>query len=191
MIILASGSPRRKKLLEQIGIKFNIIKSSCSEDFDDNLTPEEIVKTLSLRKGKDVFLRTDKNDIVISADTIVVLDGKIFGKPKDEADAFNMLRELKGKTHSVLTGLTVIKNGGNITNVCVETKVTFKSISDEEIKKYISSGECSDKAGAYGIQGKGAVLIEKIEGDFYNVVGLPLSKLWDILNESEVSYETS
>jgi septum formation protein len=179
MIILASGSPRRKELLEQIGIEFKVIKSECDEDFDESLSPDEAVKVLSLRKSRDVFERT--GGIVIGADTVVAIDGRILGKPKDEEDAFDMLKLLSGRTHSVFTGLTVIKSKADITTVSVETKVTFKELDDNVIREYISTGEPMDKAGAYGIQAKGEVFAEKIDGDFFNVVGLPVSKLWDIL----------
>lgn len=173
MIILASKSPRRKELLSIITPDFEIKSADVDETLDDNMTPAEAVEHLSKIKALPF-----KNgiDTVIGADTVVSVDNEILGKPIDDNDAFNMLKKLSGRYHSVFTGVTVIKGEIEAT-FSVETKVKFFDLSDDEIKKYIATGECRDKAGAYGIQGYGSLLVEKIDGDYFNVVGLPISKL--------------
>ncbi len=173
MLILASKSPRRKELMEYIGEEFEIASAQVDESYDESLSPCEVVEYLS--KIKAMPLKNEK-DIVIGADTVVATDNKILGKPKDEDDAFLMLKTLSGKEHKVYTGVTLIK-GEKTKTFSVETKVYFYPLTDEEIKEYIKTGEPMDKAGAYGIQGKGCLLIEKIDGDYFNVVGLPVSRL--------------
>lgn len=181
-MILASGSPRRRELLENIGLQFDILPSDVEETIEEGLPPYLVVEQLSLLKAADVAKSQDKHALIIGADTIVVLDGAILTKPKDEADAFAMLEKLSGKCHSVLTGLSIVRNfDGKCVSVCEETKVYFKKLSAEEINAYIKTGEPSDKAGAYGIQGYGSMLIEKIEGDYFNVVGLPIARLYQLL----------
>jgi septum formation protein len=176
-IVLASASPRRKELLEQCGIKPEIIASDIDERISNNHTPEEITMSLSFQKAMEVALRIGEG-LVIGADTVVVLDDEILGKPLDEEEAFSMLRRLSGKCHRVITGFSIIDAEGTERVVDYETtNVYFRSLSDQEISGYISTGECDDKAGAYGIQGKGALLVEKIEGCYFNVMGLPISKL--------------
>ncbi|WP_409228265.1 Maf family protein [Gudongella sp. SC589] len=176
-IVLASASPRRKELLEQCGIKPEIIASDIDERISNNHTPEEITMSLSFQKAMEVALRIGEG-LVIGADTVVVLDDEILGKPLDEEEAFSMLRRLSGKCHRVITGFSIIDAEGTERVVDYETtNVYFRSLSDQEISDYISTGECDDKAGAYGIQGKGALLVEKIEGCYFNVMGLPISKL--------------
>ncbi len=176
-IILASKSPRRKDLLEQIGISFEIDPSDYQEEKDLNLKPHEFAKYLSLQKAKNVAIR-HKDSIIIAADTFVVFEGKILGKPSSEETARKMLTKMSGKPHSVITGFTIIDTKTNkIVSKSIETKIYFKNLSPEEINSYIASGEPMDKAGSYAIQGLGGILIEKIEGDHYNVVGLPLTAL--------------
>lgn len=180
-IILASNSPRRKELLENLGVKFDIIVSDVEEKTDLNAAPHEIAMNLAYLKAKDVSNNVKDDAIVIAADTIVVKE-KILGKPCDEKEAFNMLKSLSGGVHEVITGIAVIANYKDKEILdYVSTKVYFKSISDQWILNYIRTGEPMDKAGAYGIQGKAALFIEKIDGDYYNVVGLPVSRLAVIL----------
>ncbi len=191
-IILASASPRRKELLEQIGVEFEIITSQAEEEYY-NTDPEEIVKELSLMKALDVAQGEEDNYIegdciIIGADTIVVRDQEILGKPVDEEDAFEMLRSLQGRSHMVYTGVAIIEcregideeDGGvgftfDITNHAIGTKVHVMPMAEEEIREYIRTGEPMDKAGAYGIQGRFAAYVEGIEGDYFNVMGLPVS----------------
>ncbi|MGE5804770.1 MAG: Maf family protein [Ignavibacteria bacterium] len=181
-IYLASKSPRRKKLLKQINLKFKVIDVHYTERFKKNEKPYETVKRLSQEKmGK--ARRLTKNGIIITADTIVVINHHILGKPRNEKDAFRILKILSGKTHYVYTGYTISnsKNQKNITSY-EKTAVTFRKLDDNEIRSYISSGSPMDKAGAYGIQDDfGAVFIKKINGCYYNVVGLPLPKVYKSL----------
>lgn len=185
--ILASGSPRRKELLELMGLEFKVIVSQADEDsVSKDLKPALYVQELALLKAsataKEVL--RNKNAVIISADTIVTLDGQILGKPKDEDDAFNMLSKLSGCEHEVYTGYCVMRiSDGKAVCGKVRTKVKFKDLSDDKICGYINSGEPMDKAGAYGIQGLGSLLIEKIDGDYFNVVGLPISALADTLED--------
>jgi len=181
-IILASASPRRKELLEQIGLEFEIITSDQEEHYQ-NTIPEEIVKELALMKAEHVASEIGAKDLlVIGADTIVVLDGEILGKPEDEEDAFSMLNRLRGRVHQVFTGVALLdydrKGKKEIRNFSVETKVYVCEMQKQEIWDYVRTGEPMDKAGAYGIQGKFAAFINRIEGDYYNVVGLPISKIY-------------
>lgn len=182
-IILASASPRRKELLEQCGVIPEIVASQIEERLTENHTPEEISMSLSFQKALDVAERHG-GGLVIGADTIVILDHEILGKPLDEEEAFSMLRRLSGKCHRVVTGYSIIDAEGTERVVDYETTyVYFRSLSDQEIREYVSTGECQDKAGAYGIQGRGALLVERIEGCYFNVVGLPISKLNHSLKE--------
>lgn len=174
-IILASASPRRKELIKMITDEVIINPCDCDETVSDNLKGREIAEYLSKIKGEAVK-NEFKENIIVSADTIVCLNDEALGKPKDYDDAFNMLKKLTGNTHSVFTGVTIIK-GEKMHTFSQETKVTFYELSDEEIDEYISSGDVYDKAGSYGIQGKGGLLVEKIEGDYFNVVGLPVARL--------------
>jgi len=177
MIILASASPRRRELLGQI-CDFEVRATDCDESCALT-SPEELVCELSKRKAQ--ACRAGTEDTVIGADTVVALDGEILGKPKDAEDAKNMLRKLSGRTHSVFTGVTVLKNGGAHT-FCERTDVTFYELSEELIDRYVDTKEPYDKAGAYGIQGKGCVLVKGICGDYFNVVGLPMGRLYHLLN---------
>lgn len=174
MIILASQSPRRQELLKLITDDFEIKVSNVDETLPDGITPKDAVMYLSKIKAR-VF--ADSENIVVGADTVVSLDGKILGKPKDEENAREMLKFLSGKSHSVFTGVT-LANSKKTKTFAVETKVKFFELTDDEIDAYIKTGEPFDKAGAYGIQGCGSLLVEKIDGDYFNVVGLPVSTLF-------------
>ncbi|NLT50709.1 MAG: septum formation protein Maf [Ignavibacteria bacterium] len=183
-LYLASQSPRRKKLLQQINLEFKTFSVDINEDILENELPVEAVKRLASEKMQAAEKLTPKA-IIITADTIVVLDNEILGKPKDEEDAFILLKKLSGKAHTVYTGFS-IKNtftGKTITDY-ETTQVKFRKLSDYEIKEYIKTGSPMDKAGAYGIQDDfGAVFVEKIDGCYYNVVGLPLAKIYKYLME--------
>ena len=180
-LILASGSPRRRELLGLITTDFTVCVSGAEEVVPPGLSPEQTVMALARLKGKDVFL-AHPADTVIAADTVVVSDGVILGKPRDEKDAFRMLRLLSGKTHAVYTGVWIAA-GENETCFCEKTDVTFYELTDDEINAYIATKEPFDKAGAYGIQGKGAVLVRGIAGDFFNVVGFPVAAVYRALRE--------
>lgn len=183
-IILASSSPRRKEILERFNVKFETIVSKVDEDFDSKEQPSEVVKSLALKKCKDVADRCKNGDIVIAADTIVYYD-QILGKPKDRKDAFDMISRLSGKTHLVMTGLAIIEVDSGKTIVDYEvTKVKFRDLNSKKIERYLNTEEYTDKAGAYGIQGYGEILVESINGSFSNVVGLPISKLDKLLEEN-------
>ncbi len=178
-IILASASPRRQTLLKQIGLNFTVHPSGVDEDSIRSNSPADHVLSLSKKKAMEVA-KNYNDAIVISADTIVVLNGEIINKPKDPNEAIQMLKKLSGKTHQVYTGFTIIdtKTGKSISDFEV-TEVKFRDLSDEEIEEYVATGSPLDKAGAYGIQDDyGAVFVEKINGCFYNVVGFPLTKFY-------------
>jgi septum formation protein len=180
-IILASSSPRRKQILEQVGLKFTVEVSDYEENPIPGMSPSKFVETLSLGKAKAVA-KNHNDAIIIGADTAVFIDNKILGKPKTKEEAREMLNKLSGETHSVFTGFTVIdtKNNKIITDH-IETKIKFKNLSDEEIAGYIKTGEPMDKAGAYGVQDRGALFVEYIEGDYANITGLPIVKIFEIL----------
>ena len=180
-LILASGSPRRRQLLEQIGLTFVVRSSDVDESVSPGLTPAQVVESLSARKGEAVAAEAAPGDLVLSADTVVALDGAILGKPRDRAEAEAMLTALSGRTHQVYTGVTLLQDGRRLTGHEV-TAVTFRPLSPEEIAAYVSTGEPMDKAGAYGIQGLGALLVERLEGDYFNVMGLPLCRLGQMLS---------
>lgn len=179
-MILASASPRRRELLNLAGFEFEVITSSVDEVVDPSLPPYELVVSLARQKACDVA-KKNTNRTVIGADTVVVLDGKVLGKPKNEQDAVDMLKALSGKTHEVYTGVCVVK-GSKSKDFYECTKVKFCELTDEQIKSYVATGEPMDKAGSYGIQGKGCVLVEGIEGDYFNVVGFPVSRFCRELN---------
>ncbi len=182
-IVLASNSPRRKELLERVGVEFTVDASDIDERVHDNETPEQIAMGLALQKGLDVAKRYEPGTLIIAADTIVY-SGKVMGKPEGEADAKSMLSALSGSLHQVYTGIAVIEAGTNTKIVDYEcTDVKFKVLSEDKIDKYVASGEAFGKAGAYAIQEKGMTLVEWIRGDFFNVVGLPVSKLETILEK--------
>jgi len=182
-IILASASPRRKELLEKIGLKFEVEPSNYAEDMHSRLSPDKLARAISLEKARAVA-RKHKNAIVIAADTFIVFRGKIMGKPNTEAEARKMLMALRGKSHSVITGFTILDTEENkVLTKSVETVIHIKKLTPEEIDGYVKSKEPLDKAGAYAIQGLGSVIVERIEGDYFNVMGLPLSALAESLKE--------
>ena len=208
-LVLASNSPRRQQILKQVGIKFIVDPAAIDEDLTLDLPPRKLVEYLSKQKALEVAKR-HKNKIILAADTIVVCNNEIIGKPKNKADAKRILKLLSGKVHQVITGYTIIKPKTNeispslrsiemteskdvistlsevegersqfqiITNSVI-SKVYFKTLTDQEIDDYIATGEPMDKAGAYGIQGRGILLIKKISGDYFNIVGLPISEIY-------------
>jgi septum formation protein len=182
-IILASASPRRKELLEKIGLKFEVEPSNYAEDMCSGLSPDELARAISLEKAKAVARRR-KNAIVIAADSFIVFRGKMMGKPGTEVEARKMLMALRGKSHSVITGFTILDtDNNNVLTKSVETVVYIKDLTSKELEAYVKSGEPLDKAGAYAIQGLGSIIVERIEGDYFNVIGLPLSALAEGLKE--------
>ena len=175
MIILASASPRRKELFSIIQKDFKIIPADIDEVLPEGISAEAAAEFLSVQKAKAVF-QEHPEDTVIGCDTAVICEGEILGKPKDSTDAKRMLSLLSGKTHKVITGCAIFKSGKSLSFSEV-TEVTFFELSEKEIDDYIATNEPFDKAGAYGIQGYGSLLVEKINGDYFNVVGLPVAKL--------------
>ncbi len=186
-VILASQSPRRRQLLGQIGLQnFELLSPDADESYDSKLHPEEIVSVLSRRKAEAAAqLLGDSAAVIIAADTMVFLDQLRLGKPRNEEEAFQMLSALSGKTHQVRTGVTAAQGGRRVTKV-ETTDVTFRSLCEREIWAYIRTGDPMDKAGAYGVQGKAALFVEKIQGDYFNVMGLPLCLLGKMLEEFQV-----
>ncbi|MCH1959307.1 MULTISPECIES: Maf family protein [Romboutsia] len=180
-IILASASPRRKEILENINVKFDIVKSDIDEVILEDELPPQVVMRLAFEKSMDVA-KSNQESLVIGADTIVVFNNTILGKPKDKEDARNTIKLLSGNTHEVITGISLINLSANKKIIdYVVSKVKFKDLSEDDINDYINTGESLDKAGAYGIQGYGSLLIEEIQGDYFNIVGLPISKLSDLV----------
>ena len=178
-MILASGSPRRKELLGNMGFSgFTVLKPDFDEDAVTAPDPGGLVEALSAGKAEAAAL-------LLAADTVVVLDGAVLGKPRDEADAFRMLSALSGRTHRVYTGVT-LRRGGEVLTGHEVSEVTFRSLTEEEIRNYIATKEPMDKAGAYGIQGLGALLVEGIRGDYFNVMGLPVCRLGTMLKQFDV-----
>jgi septum formation protein len=186
-IILASSSPRRKALLEQIGLKFKVDASTQEEDYLTWQQPDRLVKEVSLKKAESAAGK-HPDAVIIAADTIGVIGGRIIGKPHSEKEAREILSLLSGKAHMVITGFTVLDTltSKSITR-SVETAVYMKPMTEAEIEAYVATGEPLDKAGAYAIQGRGALLVEKIEGDYFNVMGLPLYALAEALKEFGVN----
>lgn len=188
-IILASKSPRRKELLSTIFNEFECIPSLKEEDMTKKLSYTKLAENLSEQKAEDVFSLTNDDRVVIGSDTMVILGKTKYGKPKNEDDAFKMLKNLSGKTHKVVTGLCVIKFENNIkqkitTNIV--SKVKFCKLTDDEILDYIKSGEPMDKAGSYGIQGLGKKFISKINGDYFAIMGLPVNKIYSICKKLNI-----
>jgi len=182
-IILASASPRRKEILQNTKLKFEIQKSEIEEAVFEEESPESMVVRLAYEKAFDVAQK-NRDKLVIGADTIVVLGDEVLGKPKDEEEAFDMIQKLSNKTHRVITGISLINlKKGIVVNDYQVSYVTFKDLSEDSIKDYINTKESLDKAGGYGIQGYGALLVEGIQGDYFNIVGLPISKLSDLLKD--------
>lgn len=187
-IILASQSPRRRQLLAQIGVTdFTVLVPDADESYDSALPPEEIVSSICRKKADAARLLSDDADaVIIAADTMVFLDGLRLGKPRGEEEAFSMLSALSGRTHHVCTGVTVCR-GDRIQTRAETTEVLFRPLSEEEIRSYIRTGDPMDKAGAYGIQGRAALFVTGIRGDFFNVMGLPLHLLGRMLAEFGLS----
>ena len=187
-IVLASQSPRRQELLRNIGItEFDIRVPEADETYPETLSPQEIVAYISRVKAEAAAALCTEEEIVITADTMVFLDDKRLGKPHDEADALEMLTALQGRHHTVCTGVTVRQGGRAITEV-ETTEVYFRAATEAELLGYIATGEPMDKAGAYGIQGKGSLLVEKIHGDYFNVMGLPVLRLSRMLGQFGISF---
>jgi septum formation protein len=177
-IILASGSPRRKKLLEQIGLQFEIRESEYKEDMKAFSDPYELCKFLALKKAEDVAKHYD-DAIIIGADTFAIFEGEFIGKPKDENDARKILKRLSGKENEAITGFAIIDTKNKtVANDFGKGIVKFKKLTEQEIEDYISTGEPLKMAGAYGFMNRAAVLIEEVRGDFYSVIGLPLNKIY-------------
>ena len=207
-IVLASQSPRRRELLERLIPEFKILVDNSDEVVEDGVPPEETVRRLALQKATNVADKADNDALIIAADTMVFINGKVLGKPANETEARDMLRILSGREHYVCTGIAVVDKKNDKTFCDFErTVVHFKPLSDEEIEKYIKSGEpmdnsavpiwnskkntipeWADKAGAYGIQDIGALFVDWIKGDYFNVVGLPICKLAQVLKR-EFEYE--
>jgi septum formation protein len=182
-LVLASSSPRRRELIQMLGIPCEAIANDVDETVAPGLTPREIVEELSLRKAKAAFPHgVEEGVIVVGSDTIVAVGDQALGKPKDDRDAFAMLHLLQGRAHEVYTGVTCL-SGSRIVTQSRLTKVSIKPLTDDKIWSYIKTGEPADKAGSYAAQGIGATLVEAIEGDHFNVVGLPLSMLADMLEQ--------
>ncbi|HJB57733.1 MAG TPA: septum formation inhibitor Maf [Candidatus Flavonifractor intestinipullorum] len=180
-IILASQSPRRRELLERMGLAgFRVVSPDVDEHMEEDLPPAQLVCRLSQRKARAVREQVGDEGLIIAADTVVALDGAVLGKPADELAAFKMLSTLSGVRHQVYTGLTVLRGGEEHTEYEV-TDVSFRELTQGEIEDYIRTGEPMDKAGAYGIQGYGALFISGIQGDYYNVMGLPVCRLGQLL----------
>nr|WP_325185347.1 Maf family protein [uncultured Oscillibacter sp.] len=176
-IVLASASPRRQELLRRVGLEdFDVRVPEVEETFPEGLTPPEVVSYISREKAEAASALCTPEEIVITADTMVFLDGQRLGKPRDESDALRMLTALQGRRHTVCTGVTVRRGDRGLTEA-ESSDVCFRPASREELLAYIRTGEPMDKAGAYGIQGKGALLVERLDGDFFNVMGLPLLRL--------------
>lgn len=179
-IVLASQSPRRRELLGKMGLEFTTKSPEIDEEAIQGLPAQELVKALSRAKALHIAKNEDKDTIVIGSDTVVVLDGKILGKPADRQEAEEMLTALSGRSHEVCTGVTVCQ-GDKVVSQAEVTQVTFRALTPEEVQRYVRTGEPMDKAGAYGIQGYGALLVEGIRGDYSSVVGLPVCRLGRIL----------
>lgn len=193
MLVLASSSPRRQELIRGLGLPYEIIVSDVDEDTEPGMTPSRIVEELSRRKANAVYERCKeagkiRQGIVIGSDTIVVLDGEVLGKPVDEEDSLRMLLSLQGRSHQVYSGVACmdLESGEERISHHV-TNVHMKSLSKEQILRYIQTGEPKDKAGSYAIQGLGATIVDRIEGDYFTVVGLPMSLLSDLLGQLDVA----
>ena len=184
-IVLASKSPRRKELLSLLDLQFDIITADIDETMDTSLPVADEVSRLSYEKAAAIRSKVSSDTIIISADTVVELDGVVMGKPKDESDAYNMLKSLSGNTHNVLSGVTVMRGDKHVSKTVI-TEVHFRPLSDQEINTYIATKEPMDKAGSYGIQGRGSKFVEKIDGDYFNVVGLPVCTLSLMLKEFDI-----
>ena len=195
MIYLASKSPRRTELLSQIGVEHEIIDIEVDESIDSNQSPQENVRALSVLKcqeGVRKVIAEEKSAFpVLTADTIVVFEGKIFGKPASESDAIRMLMQLSGKTHSVITGVTIgviLSNQAKFHTISVESSVEFTKLVQDDCLKYCKTNEPFDKAGGYGIQGYGSAFVKKINGSYSNIVGLPIHEVIELFKKLDISY---
>ena len=184
-IVLASASPRRKELLERMGLDFTVRVADLDETMDPFAHPADEVARVAALKAKAVYPMCHDGDVIIGADTIVVCDSLVMGKPRSESEAFSMLRRLSGREHQVMTGLSVLTDTYEET-VTVTTTLRMRPLSDEEIRDYVATGEPMDKAGAYGIQGLASMFIVGLDGDYYNVMGLPICTLTMILRKCGV-----
>ena len=186
-IVLASGSPRRRELLERIGVTDFVVRvPEVEESFPEGLTPPEVVAYISREKAEAAARLCGPGDIVITADTMVFLDNRRLGKPRDERHALEMLTALQGRKHTVCTGVSVCQGAKRLTE-SESTDVFFRPATEAQLLRYIATGEPMDKAGAYGVQGRGALLVERLEGDFFNVMGLPLLRLARMLEKFGIS----
>lgn len=185
-IVLASQSARRRDILENLGIKFDIKVSRVDESMSDDLTPGENVESVSMRKAaaveKELGVSPEDDTLIIASDTVVVCDGVILGKPRNKAHATEMMKRLSGRRHSVISGIAVIYRGKHV-SAYEETEVEFRTLTDAEIEAYVSTDEPYDKAGGYGIQDKAAIFVRGIHGDYLNVVGLPVYRLFRLLDK--------
>ena len=188
-IVLASGSPRRKELLTQMGLTFRILVSDADESVDPALAPAEQVEIISARKARAVADLVGDKALIIAADTVVALDHQVMGKPHSRDQAIVMLTRLSGNTHTVYTGFTVLRGKEHFT-ASEASDVTFRDLTVDEIAAYVDTGEPMDKAGAYGIQGKGALLVRGIRGDYFNVMGLPVCALGQALAQFGLALPT-
>ena len=186
-MILASASPRRRELLGLITDNFKIIPAKGEENIPEGSAPEDAVRLLAKQKAEEIYFE-NCGEVILAADTIVSIGGEILGKPLDEKHASEMLKALSGRRHSVFTGVCVIFEDGTSEVFAEETAVDFCPLSENEIKDYVASGEPMDKAGAYGIQGRGALFVKGIVGDYYNVMGLPVSRLNAVLKSHDRGY---
>lgn len=188
-IFLASESPRRRALLEQLGVRYEAVSQDVEETLDPGESPEVFVIRLALEKARAGLANLGQKPVrpVLGADTVVVLDDEVLGKPRDESDALSMLEQLSGREHRVLTGLAVVDDENEATRLSVST-VTFREIPENERRAYWESGEPRDKAGAYAIQGRGGVFVERLDGSYSGVMGLPLFETGDLLGEFRVDY---
>ena len=186
-IVLASQSPRRQELLARIGVEdFKTLSLDIDESYPEGLSPEDTVRYIAKKKCDAAAALCALDDLIITADTMVFLGNDRLGKPRDEEDALRMLRALSGRAHTVCTGVTV-RQGGKMLTRAQSTQVWFREASTEELKNYIRSGEPMDKAGAYGYQGLASLFVERIEGDFFNVMGLPVCRTGQMLREFDIS----
>lgn len=185
-LILASASTRREKILKKLNMQFTVVPSKVDESVYEHLSPEKMVKELSALKAKEVS-KLVEDTLIIAADTIIIKDEKVLGKPESEEDAIEMLKELRGDSHTVITGIAVFStfNNKEITDID-STEVYLANMSDNEVEKYVSTGEPMGKAGSYAIQGLGSVFVEKIKGSYFTVMGLPVHKLARILNQFSI-----
>ena len=185
-LILASASPRRRELLGRFAVPFRVIPARGAETAPEGLTPGELVRCLAEHKAAEVAEGEGPESVIIAADTVVEIDGEILGKPGTPERAAEMLRRLSGRTHRVWTGVCV-RQGERVLSAAEETAVRFRELEEEEIRAYVATGEPMDKAGAYGYQDRACLFVERIEGDYFNVVGLPMDRLGRMLREFGVS----